>query len=94
MMMVEEGKVRLTDPVSKFIPELQNLKVTVPNTDGVIARPRGRGAAPQPRGRVVDAARPITVRDLLTHTSGLMSGGASAAQAAQVAIGAGEPLAT
>ena len=93
MMLVEEGKIRLTDPVGTFIPELQNLKVTVPNSDGVIAAaPSGAVSAPQP-GRIVDAARPITVRDLLTHTSGLMSGGASAAQASQVAIGAGEPLA-
>ena len=93
MMLVEEGKIRLTDPVGKFIPELQNLKVTVPNSDGVTAAaPSGALSAPQP-GRIVDAARPITVRDLLTHTSGLMSGGASAAQASQVAIGAGEPLA-
>src|SRR5678815_1661709 len=29
MMMIEEGKVRLTDPVSKFIPELEDLKVAV-----------------------------------------------------------------
>ena len=93
MMLVEEGKIRLTDPVGKFIPELQMLKVTVPNSDGVsAAAPSGAVSAPQP-SRVVDAARPITVRDLLTHTSGLMSGGASAAQASQVAIGAGEPLA-
>jgi CubicO group peptidase (beta-lactamase class C family) len=93
MMLVEEGKIRLTDPVGKFIPELQNLKVTVPNSDGVTASaPSGAVSAPQP-GRIVDAARPITVRDLITHTSGLMSGGASAAQASQVAIGAGESLA-
>jgi CubicO group peptidase (beta-lactamase class C family) len=93
MMLVEEGKIRLTDPVGKYIPELQSLKVTVPNSDGVTAAaPSGAVSAPQP-GRIVDAARPITVRDLLTHTSGLMSGGASAAQASQVAIGAGEPLA-
>ena len=93
MMLVEEGKIRLTDPVGRFIPELQTLKVTVPNSDGVsAAAPSGAVSAPQP-SRVVDAVRPITVRDLLTHTSGLMSGGASAAQASQVAIGPGEPLA-
>ena len=91
MMLVEEGKLRLTDPVSRFIPELQNLKVTVLNTDGV-PPPGNAIAAPLPT-RVVDAARPITIRDLLTHTSGLMSGGASAAHASQVPIGAGEPLA-
>jgi CubicO group peptidase (beta-lactamase class C family) len=93
MMLVEDGKLRLTDPASKFIPELQNLKVTVPNTDGVIAAaPSGAVSAPLP-GRTVAAARQITVRDLLTHTSGLMSGGASSAQAADVAIGKGESLA-
>ena len=90
MMLVEDGKLRLTDPVGRFIPELQNLKVTVPNSDGVIV-PAVIASAPQP-GRIVDAARPITVRDLLTHTSGLMSGGASAAMVSQVAIGPGEPL--
>jgi CubicO group peptidase (beta-lactamase class C family) len=89
MMLVEEGKIRLTDPVSRFVPELQNLKVTVPNTEGVIPAAT-IASAPQP-GRIVDANRPITVRDLLTHTSGLMSSGASA-QAA-VAIGPGESLA-
>ena len=93
LMLVEEGKLRLTDPVSKFIPELQNLKVTVPNTAGVVAAaPSGAVSAPQP-GRLVDAERQITVRDLLTHTSGLMSGGASTAQAADVAIKPGETLA-
>jgi CubicO group peptidase (beta-lactamase class C family) len=90
MMLVEEGKLRLTDPVGRFIPDLQNLKVTVPNTEGLIA-PGVIASAPQP-GRIVDAARPITIRDLLTHTSGLMSSGASAAMVSQVPIGPGEPL--
>jgi CubicO group peptidase (beta-lactamase class C family) len=92
LMLVEEGKLRLTDPAGKFIPELQNLKVTVPNSEGLIAAaPSGAVSAPQP-ARIVDAARPITVRDLLTHTSGLMSNGASAAMVSQVPIGPGEPL--
>jgi CubicO group peptidase (beta-lactamase class C family) len=38
LMLVEEGKLRLTDPAGKFIPELQNLKVAVPNSEGLIAR--------------------------------------------------------
>jgi CubicO group peptidase (beta-lactamase class C family) len=71
MMMIEDGKVRLTDPVSKFIPELHGLKVA----DG----------AP--------AEREITVRDLLTHTSGLMSGGASSGQARNVGAKPDEGLA-
>ena len=91
LMLVEEGRLRLTDPVSRFIPELQNLKVTVLNPEGV-AQPTNAIAAPLPT-RTVDAARTITVRDLLTHTSGLMSGGASASQVSQVPIGPGESLA-
>src|SRR6188508_2320915 len=91
LMLVEEGKVRLTDPVGKFIPELARLTVAVPNTAGIFApAPSGAVLAPQP-WRIVDAERPITVRDLLTHTSGLASGGASSAY--PVTIGGGETLA-
>ena len=93
LMLVEEGKVRLTDPVSRFIPELQTLTVVVPNAGGQSApAPSGAVSAPSPT-RTVPADRPMTVRDLLTHTAGLMSGGASAASAQDVAIKAGESLA-
>jgi CubicO group peptidase (beta-lactamase class C family) len=44
MMMVEEGKVRLTDPVSKFIPEFKDLKVAMPMA-GAPAGGRGGAAA-------------------------------------------------
>jgi len=64
LMMIEEGKVRLADPVSRFIPEFKSMKVAVP-------RPGGSGK----EFDTVPAAREITVRDLLTHGSGLMSGG-------------------
>src|SRR6516162_1394983 len=57
LMMIEEGKVRLTDPVSKFIPEFKELKVAVPQ-----GQPGGRGAAP--RFYPVPAEREITVKDL------------------------------
>jgi CubicO group peptidase (beta-lactamase class C family) len=91
LMLVEEGKVRLTDPAGKFIPELEKLTAAVPNATGVFpAAPSGAVPAPQP-WRTVDAERPITVRDLLTHTSGLASGGAS--NLYPVTIGAGETLA-
>jgi CubicO group peptidase (beta-lactamase class C family) len=64
LMLMEEGKLRLDDPVSRFIPEFKNLKVA-------IAKPGGEVD-------LVPAARPITIHDLLTHTSGLGSGGAGA----------------
>ena len=56
MTFVEEGKLALTDPVGKYLPELMETKVAVARDGGGYD--------------VVKAARPITVRDLLTHTSG------------------------
>jgi CubicO group peptidase (beta-lactamase class C family) len=62
MMLVEEGKVRITDPVSRFIPEFKDMKVAVEK--------EGKSEP-----ELVKADREITIRDLLTHTSGLGSGG-------------------
>jgi CubicO group peptidase (beta-lactamase class C family) len=87
MMMIEEGKVRLSDPVSRYIPEFKNLKVAMPIPVGSA----GRGGAPGPtqvaapqagrggRGAAtqfytVAPDREITIKDLLTHVSGLASG--------------------
>jgi len=89
MMMVEEGKVRLTDRVSAFIPEFKNMKVAVAKgTTNPVQMPafgRGGPPAPAPEFDLVPAAREITVKDLLTHTSGLMSGGVSGAEQAKLA---------
>ncbi|MBC8165396.1 MAG: beta-lactamase family protein [Bryobacteraceae bacterium] len=57
MMLVEEGRITLSDPVSKFIPELKDMQVL---TGGLADHPD-----------TVAAVRPITVEHLLTHTSGL-----------------------
>jgi CubicO group peptidase (beta-lactamase class C family) len=90
LMMIEEGKVRLTDPVSKFIPEFKDLKVAVPQpTPG---QATGRGAPP-PRFYTVPAEREITIKDLLTHVSGLGSGTISNAEAAKIQRKPGETLA-
>src|SRR5262245_26988074 len=88
MMMVEEGKVRLTDPVSKFIPEFKDLKVAVAMPSGPGAPPAagGRGAAADARYYTVPAEREITIRDLLTHPSGLVSGGLGDYEARKVAV--------
>jgi len=90
MMMLEEGKVRLTDRVSQFIPEFKTMKVAVAKgtTDKPVQMPPfGRGGPPAapPEFDLVPAAREITVRDLLTHTSGLMSTGVSGAEQARLA---------
>jgi CubicO group peptidase (beta-lactamase class C family) len=81
LMLMEEGKLRLNDPVSKFIPELKTLTVAVPMEPG--PGPAAARAA-DPRFYTVPAAREITIRDLLTHTSGLVSGGISATEAAKM----------
>jgi CubicO group peptidase (beta-lactamase class C family) len=84
LMMMEEGKVRLSDPVSRFIPEFKGSKVAIerPSAPGG----GGRGAAQAaPEIYTIPASRDITVRDLLTHTSGLASGGAGSREAARIA---------
>ena len=85
MMMIEEGKIRLNDPVSRFIPEFKAMKVAVPK-GGVEPPPapaggRGSRGGPPVEVDLVPANRDITVRDLLTHGSGLMSGGLGNRQA-------------
>jgi CubicO group peptidase (beta-lactamase class C family) len=73
MMMMEEGKLRITDPVSKYIPSFKDLKVAVPLPRQ--GPPPGADEPPAPpRFYTVPAEREVTIRDLLTHTSGLASG--------------------
>jgi CubicO group peptidase (beta-lactamase class C family) len=57
MILYEEGRFQLDDPVSKYLPEFKNPKVLVKPASG------------QPYS--IPAAREITIRDLLRHTSGL-----------------------
>jgi CubicO group peptidase (beta-lactamase class C family) len=64
MMLVEEGKLGLQEPVSKYIPEFKDMKVGVESKD----------ADGKPVLTLVDAKRQITVQDLLRHTSGLTYG--------------------
>lgn len=63
MMLLEEGRFRLDDPISDFIPDLARTKVFAGET------PDGMALA--------DLERPITIRHLLTHTSGLIYGSPS-----------------
>jgi CubicO group peptidase (beta-lactamase class C family) len=78
LMLVEEGLVRLNDPVSRFMPEFKGQRVAVPKPGAAMPAPLAPGAAPtgpKPEADFVAASRDITVLDLLTHTSGLGSGG-------------------
>ena len=65
MMLMEEGRLQLTDPVSKFLPELSKLQVSVAKVDPEFARVTFATAP---------AEREMTVQDLLRHTSGLAYG--------------------
>ena len=68
LMLMEEGKLALGDPVERFLPQLGNRRVAV-LTD---AQRAGRDEEPI---ETVPAQRPITIQDLLRHTSGLTYGG-------------------
>ena len=78
LMLVEEGKIRLSDPVSRFIPEFRDTKVA-------IRKPTAGRQVSDADVYTVPADREVTVRDLMTHTSGLASGGAGSREASQVA---------
>jgi CubicO group peptidase (beta-lactamase class C family) len=64
MMLFEEGKFNLAEPVSKYIPQLGGLKVGVEKLD-----PSGKPAL-----ELVPAQRDMTIHDLFRHTSGLTYG--------------------
>jgi CubicO group peptidase (beta-lactamase class C family) len=87
MLMVEEGKLRLNDPVSRYIPEFRSMKVAVQQT------PAGSSDETPVQFYTVPAQRDITVKDLLTHVSGLGSGPMSNSDLARVARKEGETLA-
>jgi CubicO group peptidase (beta-lactamase class C family) len=70
MMLVEEGRIGLTDPVSRYIPAFKKTTVALPPPAGAVA---GSPVS------VVPAKREITIRDLLTHTAGISYGNGPAA---------------
>ncbi|CAN5410984.1 serine hydrolase domain-containing protein [soil metagenome] len=57
MILVDDGKLKVTDPVSNYLPEFKNPKVLQPGPGGA--------------SKLFPASREITIHDLLTHTSGL-----------------------
>jgi len=64
MMLVEEGKIQLSDPVAKYLPAMKDLQVGTekPGPDG------------KPMLEMAPAKRTMTIQDLLRHTSGLTYG--------------------
>ena len=105
MMMIEEGLISPSDPVSKYIPEFADMKVAVlaAPADGDVrptwakskgkgkgkskgkgegkewGKDKGKGKGDVPAHRLVPVDTPITIHHLLTHTSGLRSGGLGSA---------------
>jgi CubicO group peptidase (beta-lactamase class C family) len=63
MLLVEEGRLQISDPVSRYLPEIGQMKVGIEKTEG------GKGVLD-----LVEPARPMTVQDLMRHTSGLIYG--------------------
>jgi CubicO group peptidase (beta-lactamase class C family) len=61
MMLIDAGKLSLDDPVSKYIPSFADMKVGLEKTD----------AEGKPVLGLVPADRPLTIMDLLRHTSGI-----------------------
>ncbi|MBM3395107.1 MAG: beta-lactamase family protein, partial [Betaproteobacteria bacterium] len=64
MILVEEGKLRLTDPAAQYLPELANLQVITNAAE----------AKTPAEVKTRPAANPIRVVDLLLHTSGFTYG--------------------
>lgn len=84
MILMEEGRLQLADPVSKFLPEFAELQVSVPETD----------AFGKMTYSLVPAERQMTVQDLLRHTAGLAYGeitGNAEVKEAYAAIGVYKP---
>ena len=83
LMLVEQGKVRLDDPLSRFIPAFKSMTVeTARGATGPIPvdcdracfeRLIGQQPVDQAPVEPVPASREITIRDLLTHTAGLVT---------------------
>ena len=65
LMLVEEGRLRLNDPIGMYLPQLAKLDVVVRTND----------ATGKPTYAAVASDRPVTVYDLLRHTSGFVYGG-------------------
>ena len=66
MILVDEGKLDLDAPVARYLPELQDMRVAFEKKDPATGQTEyGLGLPERPK-------RPMTVRDLLRHTSGLI----------------------
>ena len=63
LMLYERGQLLIGDPLSKYFPKFANMKVAARDANG------------EPTAESVPAVRPITIQDLMRHTSGIIYGG-------------------
>lgn len=70
MMLLEEGRLRLADEIAEYLPEFKHVQVAEAGEGGLV--------------RLVPPARPINIRDLFTHTSGLGYGEDTIPQVAKI----------
>jgi CubicO group peptidase (beta-lactamase class C family) len=66
LMLYEQGKILIDDPISKYFPKFADMKVAARDANG------------QPTTDTVPANRQITIQDLMRHTSGIVYGGRGA----------------
>ena len=64
MMLVEQGRIKLDDPIAKYIPAFKEMKVGVETKDATASRSSSSSRR----------SKPITIQDLLRHTSGITYG--------------------
>jgi CubicO group peptidase (beta-lactamase class C family) len=63
LMLYEQGKILMNDPLAKYFPKFSSMRVAMRDSVG------------EPTTETVSANRPITMQDLMRHTSGLIYGG-------------------
>ncbi|SDT55268.1 serine hydrolase domain-containing protein [Bradyrhizobium canariense] len=63
LMLYEQGKILIDDPLSKYFPKFANMRVAARDANG------------EPTAETVPANRQITIQDLMRHTSGIVYGG-------------------
>ena len=72
MMLVDEGKISLDDPLEKYLPEFKGqMASSALNGDPISAQGSTSGPAQKATVRLEPLQHPITIREILSHTSGL-----------------------